>query len=97
MDSIPRMPRYQQARRIAARVIEGAAFVVSVDLQQMFELNEVGTFIWDTLSTPASLDEIAASVSDEFDVPPDQARRDTEAFLGSLLERSVVELERTGP
>jgi hypothetical protein len=81
---------FRQAERSAARVIDGAAYVVSVDLQMMLELNEVGTLVWESLSVPASVDDLALVVSEAFQVERDDAVRDVVAFLRTLVERGVA-------
>lgn len=91
---MPQVLRYRRANRIAARVIDGAAFVVSVDQQRMVELNEVGTFIWEALEAPATVESLVAAVTEEFTVEASQARSDVETFLGQLEARGVVAHER---
>ena len=85
-----RVTQYRRAERIAARVIEGSAFVVSVDQQRMVELNDVGTFIWEALAPAATVDELVEAVAASFEVEPAAARRDVEAFLSELLLRGIV-------
>lgn len=85
--------QYRRAERVAARVIEGSAFIVSVDQQRMVELNEVGTFVWEALAPVATVDELVAAVTRAFDVDPSEARRDVESFLAELLDRGMVSRE----
>lgn len=87
---MPEMRRFRQAKRTAARLIDGAAFVVAIDHQSLLELNEVGTFIWEKLAEPRGVESLTRDVLVEFDVGADAARRDVEAFLGQLLERGAV-------
>lgn len=90
---MPHILRYRRAERIAARVIDGAAFVVSVDQQRMVELNEVGTFLWEALEGGATVDSLAEALVREFTVEPSAARRDVEGFLAQLVDRGVVRSE----
>ena len=85
--------RFRQAPRAAARVIEGSAFVVSVDRQLLLELNDLGTFLWDRLEAPATLDMLTASVIAQFEVSPEAARADIETVLGQMIERGVISAE----
>lgn len=85
--------RFRQAERTAARVIEGAAYVVSVDKQMMIELNEVGTVVWEVMSRPSSLDELIEVVAERFEIEPAVAREDVGRFLQTLVERGVVVTE----
>lgn len=81
---------FRQAERSAARVIDGAAYVVSVDRQMMLELNEVGTLVWETISKPATLEDLTQAVAEHFEVEPDAARQDVAVFLRTLVERGVA-------
>ena len=83
-------PLYRRAPRIAARVIEGAAYVVAVDQQRMVELDEVGTFVWEHLREPASVQGLTDLLTEEFDVDGPRARADLEKFLALLEERGLV-------
>lgn len=88
------MKFYRQADRVAARIIDGAAFIVSVDQQELIELNEVGTFVWATMTDPIGVEKIAAAVTSEFQVEHERALRDVEGFVESLLAcQAIVAVE----
>lgn len=94
-DPLTNMPQvfYRQAARTAARVIEGSAFVVAVDNQLLLELNDVGTFVWEKLQTPLTVERLTRMVVDEFEVDEEAARADVSTFLSQLTQRGVVEVE----
>lgn len=54
------------------------------DLDVMFTLNEVGTFVWDELSTAESTDELVIRVLEEFEIDKNTAKEDVLAFLAEL-------------
>lgn len=60
------------------------------DLDSVYTLNAVGTAIWNAIAQPVALDSLVASVADEFDVTPEQARLDVGAFLGDLAQLGLV-------
>lgn len=60
------------------------------DLDSVYTLNAVGTTIWDAIVQPVPLDRLVASIVDEFDVTPDQARADVRAFLADLARLGLV-------
>ena len=93
---MPQVLRYRRGERTAARVIDGAAFVVSVDQQRMVELNEVGTFLWAALEAGATVETLSESLVQEFAVESAVARRDVEGFLAELVKRGVVVSEPVG-
>ena len=94
---MPPVSEFQQAERSASRVIDGVAFLVSVDRQMMLELNEVGTFVWEMLARPTALEAIVAGVADEFEVDVETARADVHAFLATLVDRGVVSVREGAP
>lgn len=60
------------------------------DAGQMYELNLVGAFIWEMLDGSHSIEEIADSVSEAFDVPGDIANSDTIALVTELKQFDLV-------
>lgn len=61
------------------------------ELESIFVLNEVGAAIWKQLDAVRGEDEIAAALSDEFEVAPETARADVTAFLDALLDARLIE------
>jgi hypothetical protein len=62
-----------------------------LDLNGVITLNETGAFIWELLGEERSLGELVEAVSQEFDVEPDQARKDIEDFLENLRKFDMLE------
>jgi hypothetical protein len=74
---------------VVQREIAGETFLVPVrghlaDLQELFVLNEVGSWVWAHLDGVTSLDDLATSLVAEYEVDTSQARRDIGAFLEEL-------------
>lgn len=78
--------RVQQHERTAARTVDGCAIIVVIDTQELLELDEVGTYIWEQIAEPQALSQLAERVSTEFDVSAETARIDLEGFLASLTQ-----------
>lgn len=86
---------YRRTDGNVTRVIAGETLIVPVrghvaDLESIFRLNDVGTFIWERIDGAAASD-LAAAVEREFSVSPQQASSDTLAFLQSLAAARLVE------
>ncbi len=79
----------------AARVVDGSAVLVLADSAEVNVLNQVGTRVWELCDGVRSVGEIAGVIASEFEVTPEQARRDTEEFLESLLKLKAIELVST--
>ena len=58
-----------------------------------YELNEVGTFIWEKLKTEgATFDELKKQVLNEFDIDEQKAEFDLNQLLNDLKNESLVEI-----
>ena len=79
-----------------ARVIEGETIIVPVrgqvgDLESIYNLNEVGSLIWERLDGRTTVSQIVEAVSAEFEVTPEQAREDALDFLNGLESAGLIE------
>jgi hypothetical protein len=72
--------------------IEGEAVVMDSSEGVYHGLNEVGSRIWDLLSTPATVAEVQEAIVDEYDVEPERCRRETREYLATLVEKELVEI-----
>ena len=77
---------------IAQRMFEERMLVITPKNSMLHRLNEVGTFIWQQLETPKTVEELAASVKYHFSgVEEVQLEQDLAAFLEKLAERKLIE------
>ncbi len=58
------------------------------------ELDEAGSFIWQTMSTPQTVDAITERVCTVFDVEKKRAKEDVEEFLGEYQRLGLVRVVR---
>ena len=84
--------RLRRVEGIAWRMIDGEAFLVNVRSDEVMHLNPAASFLWSSLDGQASLEEIAQSVTGEYDVDLDTALTDMVAFAGSLVEQGAAEI-----
>lgn len=81
------------ARRIGADTILVPTGRDIVDHRSLFTLNDTGSFIWETLSSPCSTERLHEALVATFDVEADQARVDLQAFLERLSEAGCIREE----
>ena len=87
---------YAPSQDVVYREIEGEAIIVPLtagigDVEDaLFTLNETGKLIWSKLDGKSSLNAIAESLSNDFEAPPQDLRRDLCGFIGELLKRGIV-------
>jgi hypothetical protein len=87
--------RAVEGKSIVTRRIAGETILVPVageigDLDSVYTLNNVGTFIWERIDGRQTAQAIAEAVSAEFDVMPEQAARDVDELLSALESKGLV-------
>jgi hypothetical protein len=87
---------YIKKGEFVARSIAGETIVVPVrgqvgDLDSIYNLNEVGGFIWERIDGRTGVSQIAEAVAGEFEVTPEEAGRDTLDFIGALEGAGMIQ------
>ncbi len=79
---------------VAYRIYDGEATVVMPDRAEVKVVNEIGSVVWDKIDGKQTVGQIVESaleaVLKEYDVTPEELRRDILAFLGDLREHGMV-------
>ncbi len=76
--------------KIAWRIVDHQAVVLSLEDKQIRGLNPVGTRIWELIDGKTTFDQIARIISREFDISPAQAMQDTQEFINQLVEKGLI-------
>lgn len=58
---------------------------------QIMNLNETGVFLWNLMDKQVSKQELIDALCKEYEVAPDVASSDVEAFLSQLLAKGLIE------
>ena len=93
--------RGAEGKSFVTRRIAGETIIVPVtgdiaDLNSVFTLNEVGSFIWELVDGRRSAQAIAEAVSAEFDVDLNRAGADVDELLMALEAKGLARA-RAGP
>jgi hypothetical protein len=76
---------------VASRVLGGEIVIMSATDSTLFSLSEVATVIWQAADGRTPLSEIVhGRICAEFDVAPDAAYRDAEAFVDDLARHGIL-------
>ena len=76
---------------VASRVLDGEIVIMSATDSTLFSLSEVATVIWQAADGHTPLSEIVQGrICAEFDVTPDAAYRDAEAFIDDLARHGIL-------
>jgi hypothetical protein len=80
---------------LVASEIDGEAVILSIDSGQFFQLNQVGSRIWDALAVPTAMGDLCRAMQDRFDVDQDTCRRDIADFVALLAQHGLVASDTT--
>lgn len=75
---------------VVGRIVDQEAVLVLPEQGQVKVLNPVGARIWSLVDGVRTIREIAAMISQEYEVESIQAEEDTIQFIRDLQERKVL-------
>ncbi len=78
---------------VVSRVVDGEAVLLDLESGKYFGLNEVGSFVWERIQTPASTDDLLSALHDAFDVDMDTLRADLDELVTDLEAKGLVSVE----
>jgi hypothetical protein len=82
--------RPERNPKLAWREIDGEAVIISPEDSHVHELNETASVIWKNADGNHSVDEIAAAVAADYDVPVHVARSDVQELISALSEKGLL-------
>jgi hypothetical protein len=87
--------RYHRTDEFVARIIAGETVLVPIhrqigDLESIYTLNEVATFIWERLADAVTPAALVLALEDTFAGSPAEMRADLDEFLGHLLDLRAI-------
>jgi hypothetical protein len=84
---------FARSREIAARELDGEMMIMSSRDSTLFNLNELGTVIWQAADGTTPLEEIVTQkVCLQYEVERAEALADAEAFVRELAEHGILKL-----
>lgn len=86
----------QQVRRRSTTVFErfdSETLVLDLDSGRSVRLNGTGSRLWEALDEPRAPSELAAILTEEWELSAERATSDVAAFIEALRERELIELE----
>ena len=80
---------------IATRTFGGETMILSPRDSTLFDLNEVGSAIWEAADGRTPLQQIIEQhVCAAFDVTPEEAMKDAESFVQELAAHGILKLSQ---
>ena len=77
--------------KVAARVINGEAMILTPHDSVLHTLNPVATRVWELLKVHRDLDGLVGAVVEEFEIDRETATADVQELIGALVEKKILE------
>lgn len=78
-------------RSIAGETILIPSGAAAQKFNGLVTVNAIGSFIWDVLQQPVTLDALVGRITEEYEVDEATARSDAEEFLAELRQIGALE------
>jgi hypothetical protein len=74
----------------AYRTYDGQATIVLPDRAEVNVLNPIGSIVWDRMDGTRTVAQLIEAVVEEYEISPEQARRDVLEFIETLRQHGMV-------
>lgn len=78
--------------RVVTRQVEATTVLLDTETGRSFTLDDVGTRVWALLTSSPSAQTAYAALLAEYEVDPEELRRDLESLIENLGARGLVEI-----
>lgn len=75
---------------VLMREMSGEAVLLNLDNESYYGLDDVGTRMWNVLTTSPSIQDAYAALLTEYDVEPERLEADLRELIGQLVEQGLV-------
>ncbi len=82
--------RLSRKKSVPWRIIDEEAVLIDIDKGEVFQLNDVGALIWQTMDGNITVNGLINEVCARFDVDRDKASLDVFEFIDELCRRGAV-------
>jgi hypothetical protein len=79
------------------RLVEGEIVAVDLTRSEYLGINGTGSVLWQALVDGATRAALVETLLDQFEVPPERAGQDVDAFLGELREQDLLQADGSPP
>ena len=91
MSDAPVKLHYRRFQDSIAESVDDEFVIYNPEEGTFFQLNSAGEVIWEELTHWATLEDLASSLEAAFDVPKEQAAKDSATFIEAMAARHLVE------
>jgi Coenzyme PQQ synthesis protein D (PqqD) len=84
--------RVEIPKHVLVSSLEKELVLLNLEAEYYFGLDEIGTRMWQALTTAETIDDAYAELLTEFDVDAELLRRDLSELLGKLTEKGLLRI-----
>ncbi len=85
------MKRFQKTKFLSWKKFEDHMLIIdSRTKKQVHRLNEVGSFLWNSLDKNQCKEKLVESLIENYEISNEEATRDVQSFLNELLEKALI-------
>lgn len=77
---------------VMVRVLDRESVLLNLETEQYFGLDEIGTRMWQLLTSSPNIEAAYQELLNEFDVEPETLRANLDELLGRLIESGLLHL-----
>lgn len=92
-ESPERRPRLRVNPAITSQRFGDDAVLIDLRTNEVYEMNRTAARMWQLLGDGVDVDDIEGRLASEFEIEPEELRRQMESFLVILLDANLVEHE----
>lgn len=70
--------------------IDNEIVMMSIEKGEYYGLDETGTYIWEMIETPVTVENLIQNLMNEFEVEMEQCQNDTLEFLKDLYGKGLL-------
>ena len=93
MTKIALESQIKQCGSIYTSSIDNEAVMLNVDLGKYFGMNSIASDIWNKLKNTMSVESLIHSLSNEYNVSPEECQADVIPFLENLISNGLIEVD----
>ena len=82
---------YRRKADILSASVDNDLVMMSLQAGNYYNIGGVGTFIWEMLAQPRSMDELVHGVMADYDVERERCAADVGAFVQELVRLKLIE------
>ncbi|OKH32261.1 coenzyme PQQ biosynthesis protein PqqD [[Phormidium ambiguum] IAM M-71] len=75
---------------VLIRELDGESVILNLKSERYFGLDEVGTRMWEVLSTSETIADAYQTLLSEYDVVPEQLQSDLDNLLEQLIQNGLI-------